>query len=87
MCSDWDKGWERLEAKTKYEDTVKQLSWSFTYLGGMGGFYEEYWLSKITLKLSSHIGTDASDLTENPCRYCQMTDFNQVDEILGNLCK
>ena len=83
---DWDAGWEALGTRTLYKETKTQLFWSLTYLGGMGGFYEEYWLSKDTLKLTLYVGSyPPGDLTEQPSRYCQTTSFNVADQILKRL--
>ena len=80
---DWDIGWEKLGTEMHYKETKKQLVWSLSYIGAMGGFYEEYWLSKDTLKLTSYVGSyPPSDLTEEATRYCQIVKFKEADEIL-----
>jgi hypothetical protein len=54
----------------------------------MGGYYEEHWLSKDTQKLTTYVGSyPPTDLTEEPSKYCQLTSFNEVDEILKNLSR
>ena len=83
---DWDRGWEVLGTRRHYKETENQLVWSLTYTGGMGGYHEEHWLSKATLKLTTYVGSfPPTDLTEQPSKYCQITSFTEVDQILRNL--
>jgi len=85
---DWERGWEILGKKTHYKEMKNQWVWSLTYLGGMGGYYEEHWLSKDTQKLTTYVGSyPPTDLTEEPSKYCQLASFNGVDEILRNLSR
>jgi len=85
---DWERGWEILGKETRYKEMKSRWVWSLTYLGGMGGYYEEHWLSKDTQKLTTYVGSyPPTDLTEEPSKYCQLASFNGVDEILRNLSR